>query len=358
MPVLLAGDIGGTKTILRVVDSTASGAGGELPEQSLLKQTPFRSEDFPDLVPMVRRFLQEASRETGRSLKPSAACFGLAGPVHENASKLTNLAWSLQGERLERQLEIPRVELINDFAAIGYGVLGLKDEDFMVLQEGEFDPAAPVAVIGAGTGLGQGFLIPDAGGRHWPFASEGGHVDFAPRSEIEFDLLKYLQESGNLTHVSAERVVSGMGISSIYQFLRDRNPSMESPTMADAFRTWKQEIATGEEERTVDLPARIAQAAASEQDFLCRRTMRIFVEAYGAAAGNLALKLLPYGGLFVAGGIAPKILGLLTDGDAFMEPMRDKGRMRPLMERVPVKVVLNSKVGLIGAALHAARLAD
>ena len=343
MAILLAGDIGGTKTILRLVDGA---------QATLLEET-FASPEYPDLVPMVDGFLATARARLGAPLAPRAACFGIAGPVVANACKLTNLSWALEGERLARELEIPQVDLINDFAAVGYGVLGLAPEDLRTLQPGAPDATAPIAVIGAGTGLGQGFLIPD-GDRYRVFGSEGGHVDFAPRSGLEFQLLSYLQEAHHLTHVSVERVVSGLGLCAIYQFLRDRDPGRESPRLAEVLRTWKGEL--GKEVKSVDLAAEVSRAAREDQDYLSLQTLQLFFSAYGAETGNLALKLLPYGGLYVAGGIAAKNLVLLQES-GFLDAFRDKGRMRPVVERVPLHVVLNPRVGLIGAARRAAEMA-
>lgn len=352
MTILLAGDIGGTKTILRLVEAEYTDKNSPLPSLKTLFENTYPSQDYPDLVPIARRFLKEASDAVSDYQPPEKACFGIAGPVVNNTCELTNLSWSLQADRLERELEISKIELINDFAAIGYGVVGLSDEDLHVLQAGELNPGAPIAVIGAGTGLGQGFVIPRADG-YQVFSTEGGHTDFAPRSELEFHLLGYLRELYGITRVSVERVVSGMGIAGIYQFLRDRDVSQESKALAKIYQTWKQEM--GREDKTVDLAAEVSKAALAESDYLCEQTMKLFVDAYGAEAGNLALKLLPYGGLYVAGGIAAKILPLMESG-SFMKAFKDKGRVSPLLDRVPVRIVLNPKVGLIGAALCAAQV--
>ncbi len=350
MTLLLAGDIGGTKTILRLVEAKR-----ELtqPEASLTSRYEMRysSHDYPDLVPMVQKFLLAASQELGGQLKPEKACFAIAGPVVKDTSKLTNLGWSLEADRLSRELAIPQVALINDFAAVGYGVLGLGQQDLHTLQVGEPSDAAPIGVLGAGTGLGEGFLT-RAGETYQVFSSEGGHADFAPRSELEFQLLRYLLDRHNIERVSVERVVSGQGIVAIYQFLRDRQYAGESAQVSQVVQQWEQEIGR---EKTVDPAAAIAKAALEGSDRLSQKTMELFVEAYGAEAGNLALKLLPYGGLYVAGGIAPKILPLLKDG-TFMQSFVRKGRMSNLLERIPVHIVLNPQVGLIGAALRAARL--
>ncbi len=341
MTLLLAGDIGGTKTILRLIEET------EEPLLRTVYEQRYRSGDFPDLVPIVQQFLTAANTPI-----PQKACFAIAGPIVHNTAKLTNLAWFLDAERLQQQLGITYVSLINDFTAVAYGILGLEAQDFYTLQTGKYDPDAPIGIIGAGTGLGQGFLIKQ-GNFYQAFPSEGGHADFAPRTELEFQLLKYLLDKHSIQRVSVERVVSGLGIVSIYQFLRDRKIDDESPEIAEIVRTWEQEA--GKQEKSVDPGAAIGNAALQGSDRLCEQTMQLFIEAYGAEAGNLALKLLPYGGLYVAGGIAPKILSLIQQGD-FLFNFTHKGRMRPLLEEIPVHVVINQQVGLIGAAIYAARL--
>lgn len=347
MTQLLAGDIGGTKTILRLVKTSATGS------LDAVYEARYTSGNYPDLGPVVQQFFEEAQASTGVTPSPERACFAIAGPVADNRSSLTNLSWMLEGDRLEKTLKIPQVVLINDFAAVGYGVVALDHPDLHTLQEVPQQADAPVAVIGAGTGLGQGFLVP-CKGRYAVFPSEGGHADFAPRSELEFQLLLYLRDKFNITRVSVERVVSGQGIVAIYQFLRDRQMAEEDPIVGDAVREWERQ--TGLKDKTIDPAAAIAMsAAADDEDFLSERTMEIFSGAYGAEAGNLALKLLPYGGLFIAGGIAAKNLDLLKAG-AFMRAFSEKGRVSSLLEKVPVHIVLNPKVGLIGAAQYAAQM--
>ncbi|MDP5018069.1 glucokinase [Anabaena sp. UHCC 0187] len=341
MTLLLAGDIGGTKTILRLVEFSETLGLKTLHEES------FRSGDFPDLVPIVQKFLTNANSST-----PEKACFAIAGPVVENTAKLTNLSWFLDTDRLAKELGILSISLINDFAAVGYGIFGLTKQDLLTLQVGKYQPAAPMAVIGAGTGLGQGFLIKQ-GNQYQVFPSEGGHADFAPRNELEFQLLKYIVDKYNIQRVSVERVVSGLGIPAIYQFLRDQQIATESPEIAQAVRTWEQEAQTTE--KTLDPGAFIGSAALEKSDRLSEQTMQLFVEAYGAEAGNLALKLLPYGGLYIAGGIAPKILPLMQNG-SFLVNFTQKGRMGSLLAEIPVHIILNQQVGLIGAALSASRL--
>lgn len=346
MTVLLAGDIGGTKTILRLVEESPSS------EWHTFYQALYSSRDFPDLVPIVQQFLRAAEQQLGTIPRPEKACFAIAGPVVNDTCVLTNLAWVLDARRLETELDIAKIRLINDFAAVGYGILGLEAKDLETLQEVTPQPDAPIAIIGAGTGLGEGFLIRMAGDFQ-VFSSEGGHADFAPRNELEFQLLQYLRDKYDIQRISVERVVSGQGIVALYQFLRDRQVARESPEIEQIVKTWERE--TGRTEKSVDPAAAIARAALEKRDRLCQQTLQMFVEAYGAEAGNLALKLLPYGGLYVAGGIAAKILPLIQDG-SFLRAFSEKGRVSPLLEKVPIHVVLNPEVGLIGASICASRI--
>ncbi|MEQ8754406.1 MAG: glucokinase [Coleofasciculus sp. G1-WW12-02] len=346
MTLILAGDIGGTKTILRLVEEKHSQL------LQVLHETRYPSRDFPDLVPIVQRFLSEAGQKLQRKLTIEKACFAIAGPVVNDTSNLTNLAWVLDARRLEEELAIAKVTLINDFAAVGYGILGLDSDDVCTLQSVTPQSEAPIALLGAGTGLGQGFLIQNQD-RYQVFPSEGGHADFAPRTELEFQLLQYLREKYDIQRISAERVVSGQGIVAIYQFLRDRQFAHESPEIAQVVRTWEREM--GRSEKSVDPAAEISKAALHKSDSLSEQTLKMFVEAYGAEAGNLAIKLLPYGGLYIAGGIAAKILPLMQDG-TFVRTFTEKGRVSSLLEKVPVHIVTNPQVGLIGAAICASRL--
>ncbi|WP_162329506.1 glucokinase [Synechocystis sp. CACIAM 05] len=346
----LAGDIGGTKTILALVTINESSPGLARPV-TLFEQT-YSSPAFPDLVPMVQQFRQEAAFVLGNPISVAKACFAIAGPVIDNTCRLTNLDWHLSGDRLAQELAIAQVDLINDFAAVGYGILGLGSEDLTVLQAAPVDPSGAIAILGAGTGLGQCYVIPQGQGRYRVFASEGAHGDFAPRSPLEWQLLEYLKTQYSLGRVSIERVVSGMGIAVIYEFLRHQYPERESAQFSKLYQTWNRE--KDQETKTVDLAAAVSQAALEGTDALASQAMELFLGAYGAEAGNLALKLLPRGGLYVAGGIAPKIIPLLEKG-SFMQGFSDKGRMQSLMGTIPVQVVLNAKVGLIGAAVCAAQ---
>jgi glucokinase len=338
MKLLLAGDIGGTSTRLRLAPIEDW--------RSHRWEKTYASQDFPDLAPVVQKFIAELNI----SGEVVAACFAVAGPVVEGVAKLQNLAWQLETDRLIKSLNIPNLKLINDFAAVGYGLAHLRPDELHVLQAGEVVADAPQAVIGAGTGLGQGYLIP-VGGKYEVLASEGGHSDFAARTPLEFELVQYLMERDNLDHVSYDRLVSGRGIVNMYRFLRD-HPSAEAssdiPEIAEAVQQWEQTTMSDRAHLT-DPAVLIATAAQAGTSALARATMQMFVSAYGAEAGNLALKFLPRGGLYIAGGIAAKNLPLLTDGN-FMAAFSQKGRMRSLVSQIPVAVVLNSQVGLIGAA--------
>jgi glucokinase len=327
---VLAGDIGGTKTLIQLADI------GPGRYRVLLEQR-YDSQAYPDFLPLVRDFLREV-----RDLEPAdSACFAIAGPVIGQRGKVTNLPWQLNADTLAYELSVRAVRLINDFQAVGYGIEALRDQDLAVLQlqSGDARVYAPCAVIGAGTGLGQGILVWDDD-HYEPLPTEGGHTDFAPTDERQIALLRYLME--RYGHVSYERVLSGPGLVNIYEFLRDSMPKRESSGLRQAMEAG-------------DPAAAISQAALAGTDELAAEALDLLVRIYGAQAGNLALACLPYGGLFIAGGIAPKILEKLRSG-TFMQSFLAKGRMTPVLTGVPVKIILNAKVGLLGSALAASRL--
>jgi glucokinase len=340
--LILAGDIGGTKTILRLVKTSPSSS-----QLETTAEKEYPSQEFADLVPMVQQFLQGVDTPT-----PNVACFGIAGPVLDNTAQLTNLNWFLDAPRLQTDLGISQVALINDFAAVGYGILGLESSDIHTLQPGKPKSKAPIAVIGAGTGLGHCFLIPQADS-YQVFSSEGGHADFSPRNQWEFQLLEYILETQELERVSVERVVSGPGITTIYQFFRDLQVNDESPEIAQLVKEWEKRAETPEIE--LNPAAKIAKAAIEKRDRLSEETMRLFVQAYGSEVGNFALKLLPLGGMYVAGGIAGKNL-LLLESEGFLQSFLNKGRMKPLLETIPLHIVVNPKVGLMGAAIYGSQI--
>ena len=325
----LAADIGGTKTLLRLVEYSGD-------EPTVVDEKRYASGNFPHPLPMFEDFLESQGQV-------DAACFGVAGPVSdeqgEQTARVTNLPWNLNTAVLKDELNIPKMRLINDFQAIGYAIEELGEKDLTTLQTGTPVTHGARAVIGAGTGLGEGGLT-WSGDHYEVLGSEGGHVDFAPTDDTQLELLRFLR--GRYERVSYERVLSGPGLSNIYSFVRERNPKAENPDLAQAMRDG-------------DAPAAITEFALWREDKLARQAVDIFVKIYGAQAGNIALTWLAHGGVYIAGGIAPKIVDFL-DSDLFLEAFLGKGRMRELLESIPVRVVLNPKVGLVGAAAAASRL--
>jgi glucokinase len=341
MAYLLAGDLGGTKTLLRLVKS-------ESPDLAEFEQL-YHSQGYPGLVSIAQAFLAAAQIQLGTDIEIQSACLAIAGAVIDRSSYLPNLDWHIAADELERELNIPHVELINDFAAVGYGIALLRPADLHTIQVGQFQQNAPQAVIGAGTGLGEGLLIHN-GTDYQVIPTEGGHTDFAARSIQEFEFGQYLCRQQQIDRISNDRVISGRGIVAIYQYLRDTSNLSENPEIANVVRIWE-----SQSEKLADPAAMISAMAIAKTDPLAQATMQIFISAYGAEAGNLALKVLPYGGLYIAGGIAAKNLPLLIDG-IFLTAFNDKGRVSDLLGKIPVQVILNPQVGLIGAAAQAARL--
>ena len=266
-----------------------------------------------------------------------ATCFGVPGPVREGRLKLTNLPWVLDCKELSKSLGIQHVFLINDLEANGYGIPELASDKIFTLHAGDETAIGHRGLIAAGTGLGQALLIWD-GSHHRPIASEGGHCDFAARSTREIALLEYLRAQLN-GRVSWERVVSGLGIKNIYAFLRDVEKIDEPHWLRDRMKA-------------EDPNAVIGQCAEDGSSFLCFETMKIFVSAYGAEAGNIALKVLATGGMYLGGGIAPKIIKTLQNG-FFTQAFLDKGRLSPLLQSIPVRVILDDTCALLGAAAYA-----
>jgi glucokinase len=272
---------------------------------------------------------------------PSHAAFGIAGPVMGGAVRTTNLPWYIEADALRQRFGFKTCTLLNDLEATACGLPALGADDLLTLQAGEPDARGNAAIIAAGTGLGEAGMYWD-GSRHHPFATEGGHASFSPQTELEFALLHYLQL--RYAHVSWERVVSGMGLVDLHDFLRGYRKVAVPQRLAD-------------EMRENDAAPVISRAALSGSDDICVETLDIFVQLYGAEAGNLALKTMSRGGVYVGGGIAPKILPFLQR-DIFMQAFLNKGRMRPLLEAMPVRVILNDRVALYGPALYAGRNAN
>jgi glucokinase len=324
--MIIAGDIGGTKTNVALFETEEDGHVRVVAAQS------FPSGKYDSLDAIVREFIA-----THRPESLTHACFGIAGPVVDGRVETSNLAWHVSGERLAETLGIASVGLINDLEATAYGIETLKPEQLYTLNEGAGPRPGHRALIAAGTGLGTAGIFFD-GQRFRPMPSEGGHVDFAPRNEEEFRMLVYLrQRLGG--RVSYERVLSGMGLFNIYSYLRDTGYAEEPTWLAE-------EIATG------DKSAAVSQAALAGKSDLAVKTLDMFVQLYGAMAGNLALLFKATGGLYVGGGIAPKIIEKLKDG-TFMQNYGDKGRMSGLVNSIPVRVILDDKTALYGAARYA-----
>lgn len=324
MTRVLAGDLGATKVRLGLFEIVEEGVECEVSED-------FASARFEGLEEVVVPFLERAGGEC------SAACFGVAGPVRGRTVKITNLPWAIDADRLEDATGIPSVSLVNDLVATGWGIELLSQEDFVVLSEGEELAGGNRALVAPGTGLGQGAMVWD-GRRYLPFASEGGHCDFAPSEPIEIELLRWLQ--GRFGHVSWERVVSGHGLVNIVLFLYARRGE-ETPR-------WLTED-SGEGQAG----AAITRSARADPDGLCAEALRLFVRLLGAETGNVALKVLATGGIYLGGGIAPKIRREL-ETPAFLDALRAKGRMRSLVEAMPVKLILDDRTALLGAARCAA----
>lgn len=319
--MILAGDIGGTNTRLALLEME------DRWPRVIVEQT-FPSREHKSLDEIVRQFLGE------HGLTIKRACFGVAGPIRNRRSKPSNLPWVVDADQLATLFGFDAVTLVNDLEANAFGLVALEAKDFAVLNEGAPESEGNTAIISAGTGLGEAGLHFEGKMRR-PFASEGGHADFAPRNELEIELLRYLIPQFH--HVSYERVLSGPGLQNIYTFLRDTGRGEEAAWLADEM----QEAAPS---------AVITRAALEGKSELCMRALDLFVSIYGAEAGNLALKVNATGGVFLGGGIAPRIIDKLKS-PAFMEAFTAKGRMRPLLEAVPVRVILNDMTALVGAAL-------
>lgn len=320
---VLAGDIGGTKTLLAILEQRPDGG------LTVVRRQRYVSARWPGLAPIVREFLA-----AGDASDLTRAGFGVAGPVLAGRSRVTNLPWEIDAAALATGLGLDAVALINDFAAIARGLQVLGPDDLEVLQAGTRDPHGPVALIGAGTGLGEAILLPTSNGPHF-IASEGGHCDLAPRDDLEIALLRFLLARHH--RVSYERIVSGPGLVTAYQFVIAEGLA---PELSD----------TRERLTREDPGAVIGGRALAGDDPACVRAVDIFIGLYGAEAGNLALKVLPTGGLYVAGGIAGKLLPRIKAG-GFLRAFLDKGRMSPLLAEMSVTVIKNPDVGLLGAGL-------
>jgi glucokinase len=325
--MILAGDIGGTNARLAYFQPQ----NGNL---RLISERVFSSREHSELGEIVTEFLKDSST------RPEVACFGIAGPVRNGRVETSNLPWVIEQSRLAKQIQLPATLLINDLEASAWGIGALSPQDLVPLNR--VGPSAGnQAVVAPGTGLGEAGLFWN-GTQHQVFACEGGHADFAPQGDLQIELLEFLV--ARYGHVSYERVLSGPGLINVYEFLRKKGCGDEAAGLAA-------ELGKG------DAAATISHAALSGTSRLAEQALDLWISVYGAEAGNMALKAMATGGVFLAGGISPKILPKLT-GPAFMKAFLDKGRLRPLLENIPVQVITNDKAGLLGAARCAASKAS
>jgi glucokinase len=325
--MILAGDVGGTKVHLALYNF----ANGRLQP---LRDQKFPAHEFASLDAVVNQFLVDHEQQRAEIV---AACFGCPGPVRDGRLKLTNLPWTLDTRELQKSLSIQHIFLINDLEATGYGIPELAPDKIFTLHAGDPNAEGHRGLIAAGTGLGEALMIWD-GKRHHPIPSEGGHCDFSARTDREIALLQYLRKT-LAGRVSFERVVSGLGIKNIYAFLRDVE-KLDEPQ-------WLKNRMASEDPNAV-----IGQCAEDGSSSICFETMKIFSAAYGAEAGNVALKVLAMGGIYLGGGIAPKILKTLQNG-SFTQAFLDKGRLSALLQSIPVRVILDETCALLGAAAFA-----
>ena len=320
--MILAGDIGGTKTVLAIYDASAE-------PLKIIREAVFKSRDFPQFDQILHQFLEDSPPVPIRAI-----CLGVAGPIRNGECKTTNLPWRLSENALAKKFGVEKVRLLNDLEAAAYGMLFLKEGEMVMLNAGNAEKGN-IAVIAAGTGLGEALLYWN-GEAYSPMASEGGHADFAPQSDQETALFQYLRKE--FGHVSCERILSGPGLYNIYCFLRDTGFAKEPE--------WLTAKLSQEDKSAV-----VSAMGLAQKDTNCVEALSLFASLYGAEAGNLALKFFAIGGVFVGGGIAPKILSKLQDG-AFMRGFTEKGRYSDLMRAIPVHVAQNSRAPLIGAAQY------
>lgn len=321
--MILAGEIGGTRTRLAAYQTEGN-------RLQLVVEKNYLSQEHASMAEILPQFIR------GEGIPVHSACFGVAGPVRGGRSKISNLPWIIDSKELAQLLKLNSVGLLNDLEAYAYGIDALDSNDLITISEGSEEAVGNRAVISAKTGLGVAGLYWD-GFRHHPFACEGGHADFAPKDAIQTELLVYLQKKHR--RVSCERVLSGPGIKSIYEFLRDMHKAEEPAWLRDQLAA------------APDPPALISQTAMEGKAAICEQTMSIFVSVFGAEAGNCALHYMTTGGIFIGGKIAAKIEKQMREPE-FMKSFLDKGRMEGLLKDMPVKIIVNDDCGLLGAARY------
>jgi glucokinase len=336
--VLLAADVGGTKTLLGLF-----AVARERPTP--IEVGEFVTLDYDSIVPMIREFLKAEGVEA-KAIK--AASFGVAGAVSDNIARLTNVPWLVDGERIGQEGSLPTVHILNDLQAMAHSVPVLEPSELEYLQQGVAHSGGNAAVIAAGTGLGEAFLL-NVDGHFIPGATEGGHADWGARTPREIEMLAAITRVYG--RCSVEHVVCGPGLVNIYQFTHDAWGSRTylSPAAFVPARTCD---GVGRIDDPADLPGAIARSGAEGRCAKCREALEMFVEAYGAEAGNLALRTTAMAGVYIGGGIAPKLLPAIRDG-RFMDAFRAKAPMVDLVATIPVAVILNPEAGLLGAAVHA-----
>ncbi len=324
--IVLGGDVGGTKTRLGLFSV-------ENRNLTTLALDCFENKNFDNLAQIANVFLE------ANDARPRAAAFGIAGPVIDGICKATNLPWTIDVGLLSRRIGIPRTTIVNDFVAHAHGIAALKRRDLVVIQRGNYDGLANKALFGPGTGLGEA-IIAQHGGDSIVVPSEGGHQDFAPQNEVEIELLRFLMKKYG--HVSNERILSGSGIMNVYEFLKKGGYARESAAVRAALKT-----------KSTKMPSTIMKFA--QKDRLCKLTTDLFFSVLGAEAGNLALQSMAFGGVYIIGGIVRNNAALLKKSQ-FLKNFRNKGRLSSLMKKIPVFLVTNEKLGIMGAAALASDL--
>lgn len=344
--LVVGGDVGGTNCRLALYKVAASALGlreGVRPPGEVVFKHWYPNQDFDNFITIMRTFFKDAEGALGRRVTDVASvCLAVAGPVTDNEVIMTNKGWVINGFKLSAELFIPSVILVNDFVAQGYGLLTLDRDDkaeVTVLQEGTPQYGAPIACIGAGTGLGECFLTPGEGGHYVAYPTEGGHAEFPPRTETEYKLLGFLKKKFEQKHrVSVERVVSGPGICNVFEFLVAHYPERVDRAVQQAYKDDKK------------APAAVVARNSHKPDSLAAEAMDIFAGAYGAEAGVACLKYMPFGGLFITGGLTPKNIDRIQgENSVFMQAFRDKGRVSSFIKKVPVYAVMVEDLGERGA---------